>query len=134
MFSYRDHQQFEGILQFRGGKHVLSQMRSEYCRWWQNKQVRSEYCCWWQNVTQVKVITIVKPVSNTILLVIISAVKTEASAVLALGPMGLRANTANLESIPGPIQKQTVSNTILYIPWILRINLFKPTNLKDELV
>jgi hypothetical protein len=30
------------------------------------------------------------------------------SAVLALG-----ANTANLESIPGPIQKQPVSNTII---------------------
>jgi hypothetical protein len=30
------------------------------------------------------------------------------SAVLAIGP-----NTANLESIPGPIQKQPVSNTII---------------------
>ena len=66
-----------------------------------------------QNVTWVKIITIVKPVSNTILLVIISAVKTEASAVLALGPTGLGANTANLESIPGPIQKQPVGYTIL---------------------
>jgi hypothetical protein len=106
-----------------------------------------------------KVITIDKPVSNTILLVIISALKTmlirpcqcihtalliypygpgkifirpchtdqldylikvlrtscfcvgpgidSRSAVLALG-----ANTAHLESIPGPIQKQPVSNTI----------------------
>ena len=35
------------------------------------------------------------------------------SAVLALGPTGLGANTAHLESIPGPIQKQPVSNTIL---------------------
>ena len=33
------------------------------------------------------------------------------SAVLALGTTGLGANTANLESIPGPIQKQPVSNT-----------------------
>ena len=39
------------------------------------------------------------------------------SAVLDLGPTGLGANTANLESIPGPIQKQPVSNTILII-WI----------------
>ena len=141
-------------------------MRSEYCRWWQNKQALSEYCCWWQNVTQVKVITIVKPVSNTILLVIIGALKTmlirpshyyhtallihpygpgkifippchtdqlyylikvlrtgcfcigtgiySRSAVLAVGPTGLGANTANLESIPGPIEKQPVSNTILF--------------------
>jgi hypothetical protein len=109
-----------------------------------------------------KVITIDKPVSNTILLVIISALKTmlirpcqcihtalliypygpgkifirpchtdqldylikvlrtscfcvgpgidSRSAVLALG-----ANTAHLESIPGPIQKQPVSNIILLV-------------------
>ena len=30
-----------------------------------------------------------------------------------LGPTGLGANTAYLESIPGPIQKQPVSNTLL---------------------
>ena len=65
-----------GDITFRGRKHVLSQVRSKYCRWWQNKQVRSGYCCWWQDVTQVEVITIVKPASNTILLVIISALKT----------------------------------------------------------
>jgi hypothetical protein len=35
------------------------------------------------------------------------------SAVLNLCPTGLGANTANLESIPGPIQKQPVSNTLL---------------------
>ena len=33
------------------------------------------------------------------------------SAVLALRTTGLGTNTANLESIPGPIQKQPVSNT-----------------------
>ena len=27
-----------------------------------------------------------------------------------------------------------LSNYVLYIPWILRINVFKPTNPKDELV
>jgi hypothetical protein len=43
------------------------------------------------------------------------------SAVLDLGPTGLGANTANLESIPGPIQKQPVSNTIMYI--YLHVNL-----------
>ena len=115
----------------------------------QNKQVCSEYCCWWQNGTQVKVINIVKPVSNTILLVIISVLKPcsygpgqicirpchtdqldylikvlrtgcfcidlgidSRLAVLALGPTGLGANTAHLEYIPGPIQKQPISNTI----------------------
>ena len=155
MFSYRDHKQFEGILQFRGGKHVLSQMRSEYCRWWQNKQVRSEYCCWWQNVTQVKVITIVKPVSNTILLVktmlirpcqyihtalliypygprkifirpchtdqLDYLIKVLRTGCFCIGPAAgidsrsaVLANTANLESIPGPIQKQPVSNTIIF--------------------
>jgi hypothetical protein len=36
------------------------------------------------------------------------------SAVLALAPTGLGANTAHLESIPGPIQKQPVSNNILW--------------------
>jgi hypothetical protein len=36
------------------------------------------------------------------------------SAVLAFGPTGLGAKTANLESIPGPIQKQPVSNTITW--------------------
>jgi hypothetical protein len=36
------------------------------------------------------------------------------SAVLALG-----ANTANLESIPGPIQKQPVSNTIILSSCVL---------------
>ena len=35
------------------------------------------------------------------------------SAILALGPTGIGANTANLESIPGPIQKHPVSNTIV---------------------
>ena len=35
-------------------------------------------------------------------------------AVLALGPTGSGANTANLESIQGLIQKQPVSNTILF--------------------
>ena len=35
------------------------------------------------------------------------------SGVLALGSTGLGANTANLESIPGPIQKQPVRNTMI---------------------
>ena len=35
------------------------------------------------------------------------------SAVLALGSTGLGANTANLESTPGPIQKQPVRNTMI---------------------
>ena len=45
------------------------------------------------------------------------------SAVLALGPYGPLANTDDLEPIPGPIQKQPASNTIvnnqymyLYLP------------------
>jgi hypothetical protein len=37
------------------------------------------------------------------------------SAVLVLDPTGLGANTANRESIPGPIQKQPVSNTIIVL-------------------
>ena len=36
------------------------------------------------------------------------------SAELALGPTGLGANIANLESIPGSIQKQPVSNAIIH--------------------
>jgi len=31
-------------------------------------------------------------------------------------------------------QKNKMRVYVLYIPWILRINLFKPTNPKDELV
>ena len=102
-------------------------------------------CCWWQNVTLVKVITIVKPVSITILLVISSAVKPmlirpcqyihTALLIYPYGPGKIftqpshtdqldylikvlrtgcsRANTADRESIPGSIQKQPVSNTII---------------------
>ena len=102
MFSYRDHQQFEGILQFRGRKHVLSQVHSEYCRWWQNKQVCSEYSCWWQNVTQVKVITIVKPVSNSV------RIRSQSCQIFVLASMGfepiplIHCSTIRLALCPAP--------------------------------
>jgi hypothetical protein len=41
------------------------------------------------------------------------------SAVFAIGPKGLGANSAHLESIPGPIQKQPVSNTIILSSCVL---------------
>jgi hypothetical protein len=38
---------------------------------------------------------------------------------LLIYPYGPGANTANLESIPGPIQKQPVSNTMLLLMFLL---------------